>query len=759
MRAAWRTYLVVGVAVSVGLLALPTGALRDSAIAAVGLSAAVAVVVAIRVRRLERAPAWWLVAAALTAWAVGDWLWVWFDHGLGVEPFPSGADVAYLTGYPLAALALYLLARRRTGGADRSALLDSLIVAVGVTLVLYVLFIEPTWTTAEGTLVERVIAVAYPVADVVLLTQLAHLATARSRRSPTVVLLAAGAGVMLVADLLFRVGAYVEHLDVAPDVVDPLWAASYVLWGAAVLHPDTPRLARTEPPTRYVLTARRIAALGGAVLVLPTVVTVEEALGLQAHTMETSAAGVAVVALVLLRLLGLVRQINEQAARLERHASTDPVTGLANPRRLHHALTARLRAADDGVHTAVVLVAVERFGEVHEALGLETGEELLTAVGRRLVDVAGRDAAVGRLGGARFVVVLSGLPSAEVAANRAQELRRAFDGPVDLARLEVSVEVVVGLAVGPDDARTAPELFRCADAARSAAREQGHRFARFADVSAAEVSTAGLMTELTDAIAAGDVVVHFQPQVEIATGRVLGLEALVRWQHPRLGMVPPSAFVTAAERTGLIHALTAHVLDRSLREAARWHEAGRDLVVSVNLSARNLLDPHFVEEVRAALDRHRVPAARLELEITETIAMVDPAGSVAVLDRLAALGVTLSVDDYGTGHSSLAYLQRLPVHRLKIDRSFVARLVDEPASAVIVRSTVELARSLGLSTVAEGVEDDGVLRALHEMGCWAAQGFGLARPVPADEVLEVVARLETAVPDMLHPVPAPRSGT
>ena len=244
---------------------------------------------------------------------------------------------------------------------------------------------------------------------------------------------------------------------------------------------------------------------------------------------------------------------------------------------------------------------------------------------------------------------------------------------------------------------------------------------------------------------------YYQPQVDLRTGRVFGVEALVRWQHPEHGLLPPVAFIPAAERTGLIRPLTSFVLNSALGQLSTWHSAGRDLRVAVNLSVRNLLDRGFVDDVCQALARHGVAESSLDLEITETMAMVDPARSIEVLGSLDALGVVLSVDDYGTGYSSLDYLQRLPVRRLKIDRSFVIGMLGSDASSVIVRSTIDLARNLGMSVVAEGVEDDATLIALRDMRCDAAQGFGIGRPAPADEVLALIDRIEARLPALLRP--------
>ena len=258
------------------------------------------------------------------------------------------------------------------------------------------------------------------------------------------------------------------------------------------------------------------------------------------------------------------------------------------------------------------------------------------------------------------------------------------------------------------------------------------------------------VADLRRAMDAREIVLHYQPQVDISTGRVIAVEALARWEHPGLGLLSPAVFLPAAERGGLMRELTLHVLNEALTQVAAWQVSGSNLRVAVNLSASDIRDPGLVEDVAAAIARNGVSRRAIDLEITETTAMADPERSIDVLTRLDGMGVDVSVDDYGTGHSSLAYLHRLPVRKLKIDRSFVAGLLDDYANIVIVRSTLTLARQLGLLVVAEGVEDDNILRTLRDMRCDAAQGYGIGRPVPADHLRDEIARIETRLPRVLQ---------
>lgn len=748
MRSAWQGYLAAGVLVALVQGALPAGPLADAVLVGVGLSAAGAMLLGIRHHRPARRAPWYLLTAGVALWALGDALWAVFDHVLGVDPFPSAADVVYLAAYPLFVLGLRLLAREGGRTPDASALLDSLIVATAVGLVLWVVFIAPSWTEAEGSELARVVGVAYPVADMVLVTQLAHLAASHGARNPALRLLGLGLGVVFVADMLFQASAYMPALEGDVGVLDPLWIAAYLLWGAAALHPCIAATVGGPRAPHQPLTARRVTLLALAVCVLPGLVIVEVALGVPAHYREVTFASLPLIGLALVRMLGMVRRMRDQSDRLAHLADTDFLTGLENARRLSARIDDLLAPAHGRAPgAALLLVAVERFTEINDTLGLRTGDQLLRAVGARLGAAVDGDSVVARLGGESFGVLLPGVTSGAGATARAAAVRRAFAEPFHLTELTVTVDVAVGIALAPDDAGTAAELLQRADVALSAARERRELVARYAEgMESGGPLTPQLMSELITAIDADQVVVHYQPQVALETGTVLGVEALVRWEHPEHGMLGPLAFVPAAERTGLIRQLTLHVLDRSLAQAAHWRTEGRTICVSVNLSVRNLLDPHFVDDVRRALERHRIPATQLELEITETMAMLDPHRSVEVLGALDELGVMLSVDDYGTGYSSLAYLQRLPVRRLKIDRSFVAGVVADAASAAIVRSTIELARHLGLTVVAEGVEDDETLLALVEMRCFAAQGYGLGRPVPPDRIPDMIDAIESRVP-------------
>ncbi|WP_143425153.1 putative bifunctional diguanylate cyclase/phosphodiesterase [Geodermatophilus pulveris] len=433
------------------------------------------------------------------------------------------------------------------------------------------------------------------------------------------------------------------------------------------------------------------------------------------------------------------RELAEQELRVR--VRTDPLTGLLNRAGIAEELDAAVdRAAAGDPQPAVVLLDLDRFKEVNDTLGHAVGDALLCAVARRLAGELRSDDVLARLGGDEFVVLLR---QADPAAVRqvTDRLLAALRRPFDVGGVVLEVDGSLGVASSGTDPA---ELLRAADVAMYAAKaDRSGVVVHTPALDRHDPARLGLFGDLRRGIRDGDLRVHYQPKATLTDGRVVGAEALVRWAHPQRGLLPPSEFIGLAEATGLVRTLTDVVLARALADCRDWRAAGRELTVAVNLSARVLLDPTLPCRVAALLAEHDLPAACLELEVTESAAMQDPAQALDVLRRLRGLGVTLSVDDYGTGHASLSYLSRLPVSTLKIDRSFISTMEVDGTGQVIVRSTIELAHALGLRVVAEGVETRCTWQRLRTLGCDEAQGFWLARPVPAEDLLARVAAVET----------------
>ena len=421
--------------------------------------------------------------------------------------------------------------------------------------------------------------------------------------------------------------------------------------------------------------------------------------------------------------------IREHTAEQLHRSLHDDLTGLPNRRHLEQRLAEQLA---EGRPASAVLLDLDRFKDINDTLGHGTGDALLRMVAERLVRAAPADALTSRLGADEFAVLLPGSEE-RAAAAVATLLRHEFTVPFALDDLQVTIEVSAGVATAAPD--TDPvQLLRRADIAMYVAktRRTGVEVYR-PELEAGTPARLTVLTELRDAIARGELVVHFQPKIALADGSVIGAEALVRWVHPQRGVIGPDEFVPVAEHSGLITPLTFAVLRQALDACAAWRRAGRPLGVAVNISPRSLLDPAFVDDVTRTLAAGEVPASAVTLEITETSLMADPERAVEAMRRLREVGVHLSIDDLGTGYSSLSYLQRLPVSEVKIDRSFLAPGSSDVDTFALVGAVIDMGHRLGRHVVAEGVEDEETWTRLAELGCDSAQGFWMSRPLPVED--------------------------
>ena len=457
----------------------------------------------------------------------------------------------------------------------------------------------------------------------------------------------------------------------------------------------------------------------------------------------------------------VTRRMNRQLDTIAHQALHDDLTGLANRTQFGQRLDEALEA-EDGEEKAltVFFIDLERFKEVNDALGHDWGNELLTVVAARLDAVVGEGEIVARLGGDEFGV-LSERATDEIAALAvAERLRSAIALPCEIAGVSLEVQGSIGIAIAPEHGTTRDELLRRADIAMYAAKRIG----------APQVFSPGLddnsplrlaMTgELRRAIEGGELVVLYQPQVDLREGIVRGAEALVRWRHPTRGFLAPEAFLAAAEQGGLMRNLTRYVLNESLLQLRAWRSTGMEIDLAVNVSARDLADARFPDEVAHALAEHGVEPSWLELEITESVLLSDRLRTSRMLERLVDQGVRIAIDDFGVGYSSLGQLKTLPAKVLKIDRSFVSSMESDQSDAAIVSSTIELSHRLGLEVIAEGVETPAHLARLRAAGCDIGQGHLLGRPVPGDQIVSTAHALRSAwVPDArADVVPLRRAG-
>jgi diguanylate cyclase (GGDEF)-like protein len=442
----------------------------------------------------------------------------------------------------------------------------------------------------------------------------------------------------------------------------------------------------------------------------------------------------------LVLLFATLYRIVARASRALRHqALHDALTDLPNRTLLHRRADRVLRG--DGL-AAMLLIDLDRFKEVNDTLGHDYGDALLIEVADRLQAVLRRGDTLARMGGDEFAVLLDGVPDRSAVAELAGRLQDALRRPFALRGVAVELEASIGVALYPEHGATVGELLQRADVAMYDAKRGRRGIAAYsAERDPYSADRLGLLAELRQAIERDELVLHYQPKISLLTGELTGVEALVRWQHPTRGLLPPAEFVPFAERTGAVADLTRWVVDNALAQCRAWRDQGIDVPVAVNLAAANIVDVTLPDAIGRALERQGLPADRLGCELSEHTVMADPVRASDVLAGLRELGVGLSLDDFGTGHSSLAYLKRLPLDEVKIDRSFVAAMAHDENDAVIVRSTIDLARNLGLRVVAEGVETAEIMETLTDLRCDVAQGYHISRPVPAGELdFEALAR-------------------
>jgi diguanylate cyclase (GGDEF)-like protein/PAS domain S-box-containing protein len=436
------------------------------------------------------------------------------------------------------------------------------------------------------------------------------------------------------------------------------------------------------------------------------------------------------------RMTGITQDITERKQMeemVQRMAFYDTLTDLPNRNMLHDRMLNAIRTdSGEGKPMALLLMDLDRFNEINDTLGHHRGDLLLKEVGVRLKSVLFEPDIVARLGGDEFAILLPRLAEIENVGVVIQKVQNVLQPPFIIEGLQVVVEASIGVAIYPDHGENPDSLLQRADIAMYTAKGIGGSYAIY-DTKYDEYSPRrlALIGELRQAIEKDQLFLHYQPKISFKTHRVIGVEALIRWQHPEYGFVPPDQFILPAEQTGLIHPLTRWVLKTALRQCQAWHESGLMIPVSVNLSARNLHDAQLSDYLAELLKTFSGSPEQLELEITESAIMADPQRALEAITRLREMGLRFALDDFGIGYSSLAYLKKLPVDTIKIDKSFVIDMAKDEDDVLIVLSTINLAHNLGLKVVAEGVETEKIWDRLFAFGCDAAQGYYMSRPLPA----------------------------
>ena len=861
---AWAVYAVLATASSAAYFTQQGATAKLAFYAPVGLGAAAAVALGVRLHRPATRRSWLLVAAGLTCLSGGDVVY-YAAAALGATtPFPYWSDLLYLACYAFLVAGLAGLSRTLRAG-DRASLVDAAIVTAALGLPLWVFFIAPYATDPGSPLLSRAVAVAYPLGDLAVLGVVARLWFGPGKRPLAVSLLGWSVPPLLLADLVYGTMTVRGTWDTG-TWVDAGWLLFYGLAGVAGLHPSLHE--RSEPAApRVRLSPARGAGLMVACMVAPAMLVVQESLGARVAALPVAAAFILLTGLVLVRVSLLVddlastqekqrseahfhalisggsdlitlvqddgtiryqspsslrvlgraaqelvgcslldvahpadrarladylersfregtaaplevrlrngsagwqwveslasppepdgdgqvcvvltsRDVGERRSledQLTRQALHDPLTGLAN-RRLFHDRVAHALAQRGAEPLSVLFLDLDDFKGVNDSLGHGAGDALLNDVARRLTGAVRAGDTVARLGGDEFAVLLVQDVQPDTGEQIAARLIEVLSEPLLVAGTELRTCVSIGIApaLDGDDSEA---VLRNADLAMYMAKGSGKgRYATYQpEMHAATLGRLELLADLRRAISGGELRLHYQPTVDLATGAVTSVEALARWQHPVRGLISPASFIPLAEETGLIIPLGRWVLGEACREAATWPagDSGTAPSIAVNISTRHLAEADIVSDVVLALAEAGLDPARLVIEITETGLVDDTDVVLHALNDLKGVGVHLAVDDFGTGYSSLSYLRRFPIDVLKVDKSFVDGLGQGAEAAALVEAILGMARTMSMRTVAEGIEDTGQLDELTVLGCDSGQGFLLSRPVPGEEIAGLLSR-------------------
>jgi diguanylate cyclase (GGDEF)-like protein len=734
----WIAYGVLAILLLayLGLLIARPAAESSTAIDGWGVAAFNLVAASLCIARgLTRRSGRWVplaLGASVLSWALGDLVLTIESLGGATPPTPSLADAFYLAFFPLAYVGIVLFIRGEVRRLSTPSWLDSAIAALGAAAVCGAFAFHSLVHTAGGGELAVATNLAYPVGDLLLLALVVGSAAMLAGRSRAPwILLATGMAFNAAGDTfnLFGSGVGATHVGVLVNGI--AWPTAILLISMAMWiprgHADPLAL---QKPTGFVLPG--IAAVSSlAILIVATV----------NHPGPVAVAlASATLAVVGVRLALSVRGLRTLTQERQHQSVTDHLTGLGNRRFLFDVLDGFFAEHADGSirqrRLAFLYVDLDRFKEINDSFGHPAGDELLRQLGARFRRTLRPTDALVRLGGDEFAVVLMDA-DADDATTIARQLSANLDEPFRLDAVGVQIGASIGIARAPSDATDSDGLVACADVAMYRAKLRGEPFAVYQPQFDDNGNLLRLAEDLRVAVAEGGLALHYQPQLDVRSGRILAHEALLRWNHPRLGEIPPLKFLPLAEQAGMMRELTGWVLDQALAQCARWRNAGDPVAVSVNISATNLIDVGFTGAVEDLLERHELRPEALVLEITETSIIEEFERARIAVDELSAVGVIVSIDDFGTGFTSLAYLSALTVGELKLDRSFITRLTDRDSARdlQLVRSTIDLGHALGMRVVAEGIEDAPTLELLRGLGCDIAQGYFIGRPQPAAAAL------------------------
>jgi diguanylate cyclase (GGDEF)-like protein len=690
-----------------------------------------------------------LLGIGVLSWSIGDTVLAAESAGGGTPPVPSLADLFWLGFYPITYVALVLLTRKHVNRMGATTWLDGAVAGLGAAALCACFAFNTVLHSVGGSATTVATDLAYPIGDGLLLI-LAVGGTAiipGCRKNPQWLLIAGGIGVAAVGDTfnLFASSGTTSHLGAILNGI--AWPCTILLISIAVWVRPLHSSPLQPSVTPGFLLPGLGACAGLSILLVDSL-----------HPVSPVAIGLATATLMAVGVrLGLsVTRLRFLTDLRHRQAITDDLTGLGNRRQLFNLLDAFFADYADPETVArslsLLYVDLDHFKEINDSFGHSAGDQVLRQLGPRLNKRLRETDVLVRVGGDELAVLIMDTDS-DYAAVVAARLIAELEEPFELDAISVRVGASIGIATAPADATESTALLRCADLAMYRAKMGPRPFEVYRHDVDDDGNRLRLVDELRDAILGGDLEVYYQPQIDLVTGERSAMEALVRWPHSRLGLIPPLDFIPLAEEAGLMQSLTALVLERAIEQCAAWHADGQRMTVSVNVSATNLLDSGFSDSVLAALARHEVAPASLILEITETTIIRDFDLCKVVIEQLRGLGLGVSIDDFGAGVTSLAYLGSLAVSELKLDRSFLTRLAtgDTERNLALVRATIALGHKLNMRVVAEGIEDVDALNMLAAIGCDMAQGYFISQPMRARDLglpgghLDAPAASDTAV--------------
>lgn len=738
-RAARNTAIVLSV-FAVVIAVHASGVLGPALYPVTLLAGSIAVAIGIRINRATLIWPWWTMAGAGALWAVAgilrDALDVTGDLTTSRSLVP---DLFAVPGYAVFAIGLFGLVHAQRASRDLAAFADALLVAAGSSAIVFSLIVAPTLSMTGASLSARVSVAMYPAIAMFLLVGCAQMAFSQQRRSESVPLLVAGSACLAIAEVLFSLGE-TGQVDVPLRTLELPYLGAAAFFSAVALHPDTHRVHRRTGGVHREFGLGRLIAVTFA-FVAPMVAVLFPATGSGRPFQILSC--VLVTAVAMWRLLLASNSEVVLREELFRRATHDALTGLPS-RSLIVEEASALVDDPNTEYATLMFLDLDGFKFVNDTLGHPAGDLLLMMVAERLTTTVRAEDVVGRISGDEFVVVCPNLDAAGAIA-LGDRIRNALRPPFDIDGSEARVGASVGVAIAGHDT-DAETLLREADVAMYASKEQGRNRTTMFDIGMRDRAGDRLDLEsgLRLALDRDEISVVFQPIVGTEHWRVEGFEALMRWTT-ETGPRSPADFIPVAEECGLIGAMGSYVLDEACRQIADWRaRLGDHLTVSVNVAGSQLQSGRFVDEVADCLERHGLPGEALWLEIVETVMLDNSMSTESVLIGLEHLGVRLAVDDFGTGYASLTHLRTFPLSRIKIDRSFVTGMKNDPSAAALTRHVVALGTDLGLDVVAEGVETMDEQHQLASMGCGLIQGFLHSPGVPSVAVPDVVADIERA---------------